>query len=220
MTAKKSESEVSEDFLKDYIARGGKVSDPETGEELDADQVDEALREASGDQDLPQSRKEKHEQAKEAAPDAQAEAREQARQEQEEREEAELAAKQRAARQKTLKGVATSTAMAITDSGQAAAERISALSTAGGIGLLLVILTLLIFTVVQVNAKGDTRLKLLWAMLNGQTVLEGRHNPHQDALNPPHHDTDGQLSSTPTSGTTGGTLWPLVDTMSYRGNAF
>lgn len=221
MTAKKSESEISEDFLRDYIARGGKISDPETGEELDADQVDEALKEASGgDQAQSESRKEKHAQAKEAAPDAAAEAREQKKKEQEERELAEEAARQRAARQKTLKGVATSTAMAITDSGQAAADRISTLSTAGGIGLLLVILTLLVFTVVQINSKGDTRLKLLWAMLNGETQLEGRRNPKLE-----QQDTRGKTDQTPTTTSSGngsspGVLIPLDTSFSYRGNAF
>lgn len=220
---KKSESEVSEDFLRDYIARGGKVSDPETGEELDADDIDEALKEAGGgDQAQPESRKEKHEQAKEAAPDARAEEREQKKREQEERELAEEAAKQRAARQKTLRGAATSAAMAITDSGQAAAERISSLSTAGGIGLLLVILTLLVFTVVHVNAKGDTRLKLLWAMLNGQTQLEGRRNPKLEGENTGKNE-QAMTGSAPNGNGNGGspgTLIPLDTFSSYRGNAF
>ena len=220
MATIKSEAEVSEDFLKDYLERGGTITDPDTGEELDADDIDEALKEVGGgDSAQPDSRKEKHERAKEAAPDAKAEAREQKKQEQEAREQAELAAKQRAARQKTLKGVATSTAMAITDGGQAAAERISTLSTAGGIGLLLVILTLLVFAVVQVNSKGDTRLKLLWAMLNGETQLEGRRNPKTEseslARGP---DAGPQRISTSTS-TSGGMFIPL-DTFSYRGTAF
>ena len=54
------------------------------------------------------------------------------------------------------------------------ANRISTMKTVGGIGLLLVILAVLLFIVVQVNAEGDTRLKMLWAMILGRAQLQGR----------------------------------------------
>lgn len=57
------------------------------------------------------------------------------------------------------------------------AARIAGLQTPGGIGLLLAILTVLVFTVVQVNGQGDTRLKQLWYMLNGRAQLLGRVTP-------------------------------------------
>src|SRR5438270_7640746 len=57
------------------------------------------------------------------------------------------------------------------------ADRVGSLPTVGGVGFLLVILAILLFTVVQVNAQGDTRLKQLWYMLNGRATIKGRVNP-------------------------------------------
>lgn len=54
------------------------------------------------------------------------------------------------------------------------ADRISTLPAPGGVGFLLLILMILLFAVVQVNAAGDTRMKQLWYMLMGRAKLVGR----------------------------------------------
>lgn len=53
-------------------------------------------------------------------------------------------------------------------------DRVGSLPTVGGIGLLVLILVILLFTVVVVNDQGDTRLKQLWYMLNGRATIQGR----------------------------------------------
>jgi hypothetical protein len=53
-------------------------------------------------------------------------------------------------------------------------DRLGSLPTVGGIGLLVGIIVLLLFTVVVVNSNGDTRLKQFWYMLNGRATIEGR----------------------------------------------
>lgn len=53
-------------------------------------------------------------------------------------------------------------------------DKVGSLPTVGGIGLLVLILVILLFTVVQVNDQGDTRLKQLWYMLNGRATIKGR----------------------------------------------
>jgi hypothetical protein len=45
------------------------------------------------------------------------------------------------------------------------------------------IIILLLFVVVQVNAEGDTRLKMFWYMLNGRAMLIGGKKP--DLVTPP-----------------------------------
>lgn len=55
-------------------------------------------------------------------------------------------------------------------------DRVGTLPTYGGLLLLVLILAILLFTVVQVNAQGDTRMKQLWYMLNGRATIKGRQN--------------------------------------------
>ncbi|SRR6266487_625233 len=57
------------------------------------------------------------------------------------------------------------------------ADKIGSAPTVGGIGLLVAVIVLLLFVVVQVNAEGDTRLKQLWYMLNGRASLIGAKKP-------------------------------------------
>lgn len=177
--AAKTEADVSEDFLRDYIARGGKVTDAESGKEITPENVDEELKEASGgDAKQPEIRKELSKRAAKAAPDPEAEARKKAKEEEQAREKAEKeAAEKKALKDKTIKEVVTGGANTVVSTVQPLADRVSNLSTVGGIALLLVILAILLFVLVQVNAEGDTRLKLLWYMLNGKTKLEGRVVP-------------------------------------------
>lgn len=59
---------------------------------------------------------------------------------------------------------------------QPAIDTVASAKTPGGIGVLLLILGVLLFTVVQVNASGDTRLKQFWYMLNGRATIIGRQN--------------------------------------------
>jgi hypothetical protein len=56
-------------------------------------------------------------------------------------------------------------------------DKIASLPTTGGVGLLLAILVVILFTVVVVNASGDTRLKQFWYMLNGRATIIGRKKP-------------------------------------------
>lgn len=57
-----------------------------------------------------------------------------------------------------------------------AINRVASAKTPGGIGALVLILVILLFIVVQVNANGDTRLKMLWYMLSGQASLKDRQS--------------------------------------------
>lgn len=184
--AAKTEADVSEDFLRNYVARGGKVVDNESGKEITPENVEEELKEAGGgDKEQPESRKELSKRAAKAAPDPEAEAKKKAKEEEKARLQAEKEAEQarieaekkKALKVQTIKGLVTGGADNVVSTVQPIADRISNLSTVGGIALLLVILTILLFVLVQVNAAGDTRLKLLWAMLNGQTKLQGRVVP-------------------------------------------
>ena len=53
-------------------------------------------------------------------------------------------------------------------------DRVASMKTTGGIALLLVLLAVILITIVQVNAQGDTRLKQIWYMLNGRSTLQGK----------------------------------------------
>jgi hypothetical protein len=98
------------------------------------------------------------------------------------------------AAQDTLHSVSTNTGML--------ADKVGAMSTVGGIGLLVAILIFLLFVLVPVNSQGDTRLKLLWYMLNGKAVLQGRVTPTGVSTSgaPPASGTTG----TPPPATVGG----------------
>lgn len=54
---------------------------------------------------------------------------------------------------------------------QPARDWLSALPTPGGIGMLLLALLFFMLVIIPVNANGDTRLKLLWKTITGQTYL-------------------------------------------------
>lgn len=173
---------VDEKFLQEYLAKGGEAETP-TGRKISSQNADEFLAEVAGE-DV-KSAKPTHKTPIKETPE---ERIERTRQEQEARkaerldaqrrqQEASLAQqKQQAA--KTLSGQA---ANAIDDHvvepGRRIADYVSSLQTVGGVGLLLVVLFILLFTVVQVNKKGDTRLKMLWYMLNGRATLQGRVKP-------------------------------------------
>jgi hypothetical protein len=81
-------------------------------------------------------------------------------------------AKQAADRQKRgLQGAAQDTLHNVSNNAGMLADKVGALSTVGGVSLLVAILIFLLFVLVPVNAQGDTRLKLMWYMLNGKAML-------------------------------------------------
>lgn len=182
---------VSDQFLLDYVARGGKAQVIGAEEEINKENVDEFLRQAVAD-----DKKEATTEAKEAArieamktklqqraekagaADEERLARERAKVEQahvtEQERKREAALREQQSQSQRLKHAAGNAASKVGESVQPTLDKVAALHTVGGIGLLLLVLALLIFTVVPVNEAGDTRLKLLWAMLNGNAHLVGR----------------------------------------------
>lgn len=176
----KSEADISETFLRAYLAQGGKAVDAESGEDISDENVDAFLQEVGGGEAArPESRKEKAAKTEAATTtDEEKAAKAKAEADAKAQKEAEAAAAQKQQQQQAaLTQLAGQAATAVGDRAGALADRVGSLSTVGGIGLLVMILILLLFVVVQVNTQGDTRLKLLWAMVNGQTQLQGRVTP-------------------------------------------
>lgn len=177
---------VDERFLLDYVARGGKAQVVASGQEIDKENVDEFLRKAVAEDKTDEQKasmlqkKTRLQQRAEqkGAADEERLARQQQQEEQNRAAEMERKRKQeedkRLSQAQKLRRASGEAAEKFGNSVQPALDKVAGLHTVGGIGLLLVILTILIFTVVQVNAQGDTRLKLLWAMLNGNAHLQGR----------------------------------------------
>lgn len=198
---------VDDQFLKDYIARGGKAQEIDSGKEVDQGNVDDLLREVGTRQtrqntddasdkklnealsrgekaairEKAQVKKLQERAEKLKAADEERLAREKAAADQKA---ADAAEKQRQAeeakrltQQQKLRKAAGDAAHNLGESVTPAIDKISSLHTIGGIGLLVVVLIVLLFVVVQVNAQGDTRLKQFWAMLNGNAHLEGRVVP-------------------------------------------
>lgn len=92
-------------------------------------------------------------------------------------------------------------ASAASDATQPLIDRVGALPTVGGIGILLLILFLLLFLVVRVNEAGDTRAKQLWYMLNGRASIRGRVTPI--------HGSQGDTGAGSTFGDTSNTANPV-----------
>lgn len=87
------------------------------------------------------------------------------------------AAEEKIARGENVQQKVQRGAQAVSQNIAPVADRIGAVQTVGGIGLLVAILVLLLFVVVQVNGQGDTRLKQFWYMLNGRAALQGAVTP-------------------------------------------
>jgi len=175
---KQSSIGVDEQFLRDFIGKGGKATDIGSGQQItnqaEADQflqqhvsgkkAKEPSDAASADEAHVRSLNRRAERL--AYTDVERERRKQERERQ----------RQRAARQQGIR--ATEIAIGSVSSGiRPLVDRVGAASTPGGIGLLIAIIVLLLFIVVQVNAEGDTRLKQLWYMLNGRARLVGAVHP-------------------------------------------
>jgi len=98
-----------------------------------------------------------------------------------------------------------------------AVDKVSSLSTVGGVGLLVLVLVILLFVVVQVNAQGDTRMKQLWYMINGRATLQGRRTIEGGPQ--PGDSATGASGNFPTSTTvnsTPTTLSSLAIPQSFR----
>lgn len=172
---------VDEQFLKDYAAKGGKITDKESGKTVT--DVDELVGKVadSGDGTTPtQERLHKRAVAKNAADTAKEDAAKA------EKEAARIERLREQERKKKL-GKAGRVYSAVSREAQSnvdpliskagqAVDAVSNWRTLGGIGLLLAILIFLLFVVVRVNQKGDTRIKQLWYMLNGRAYLLGRQS--------------------------------------------
>src|SRR6266480_5866491 len=99
-------------------------------------------------------------------------------QEQQEKDAAQRELDEREERERTqaraIRDVTTRTISGVADQTGAIADKVGTFPTYGGIGMLIAILIILLFTVVRVNEQGDTRLKQLWYMLNGRATIKGR----------------------------------------------
>lgn len=171
---------VDEQFLKDFLAKGGKAETP-TGTPVSQQQVDEIAAAASKVQtatpaDEKKSQLRNRVNARKHQAEAQAEdeqAAEIRRRKEQQRQEDEDETRRNAQAQTAFK-VAQKTVDTALQPAKRLADRVSTVRTVGGIGALLLILMILLFAIVPANAQGDTRLKQLWYMLNGRSSLQGR----------------------------------------------
>src|SRR6266700_1040033 len=175
MADKQSSISIDEKFLRNLVARGGKATVLDSGQQITTQaEADEFLKQrvanqkteklagtTSEDESRTSRRVERL-----AYTDAEREQRKQERERQQ----------QRAARQRGIQA-ANITMNSINSGTQSLIDRVSAAPVPGGIGLLVAVIVLLLFVVVQVNAEGDTRLKMFWYMLNGRATLVGSKNP-------------------------------------------
>jgi hypothetical protein len=162
------------DFLKDYVAK--KTAQPKQSEK-DADaqvNIKDALEDATSETpDIKAKIRQKRLHRKAATVDetiAKADEDLQRTQEEEALQEEELVRK----RNESIREAARQKLIETADTAKGIADNVAAFPTTGGIALLITIIAVLLFTVVQVNAQGDTRLKQLWYMLNGRAQLQGK----------------------------------------------
>jgi hypothetical protein len=193
--------EVDEDFLRNFIAQGGKAETP-TGNVVAPENVDSFLKKAVT---TPKKRKIEDEQTvqsgglgtrtdtntprvRPAQPQTReeidrAKADERQRREDERRLQSESEQQLKTdesnrlaeiEKQKTRFEAIKRATNSVIDRGSAISDRVGSIRTVGGIGLLLFILFVLLFTVVQVNTNGTTRLKQLWYLLTYRAELQGK----------------------------------------------
>ncbi len=171
---------VDEQFLKDFADKGGKIEDKASGSEVsDVDKLLEEVADKSPSEVTPNQvqlhkravKKNAADTTREDEAKAQKEAARIERLREQER-------KQRLGKAERIYSTVSKEVQGnVTDPmisrAGAFVDRVSALETIGGIGLLLAILIFLLFVVVRVNQQGDTRIKQLWYMLNGRASLAG-----------------------------------------------
>jgi hypothetical protein len=172
---------VDEQFLKDFIAKGGKAETP-TGRAVSDDNLDQFLDEVADSTPASTTPKQQalHNKAKrqELADNSQEELNAQQREQERNRK---LQEQERDRQLQSNFGTAgkaismgANALTPVTEGGARLADRVSNLSTVGGVGLLLAVLVVLLFVVVTVNPDGDTRIKQLWYLFNGRASLQGR----------------------------------------------
>jgi hypothetical protein len=195
--------EVDEEFLRKYIAEGGQAETP-TGSVIASENVDDFLRQASttpqkrkaeDEQTLRDARRGLDTGANTSTPrvraaqpqargaidaaaasdrtDRTAQLKQQSTAEHQYREDNANKQAQTASKSNVLESI-TKVTNPIVDRGTAISDRIGSIRTVGGIGLLLVILFVLLFTVVQVGPNGTTRLKQIWYLLTFRAELQGK----------------------------------------------
>lgn len=199
MAAKTEEAiPVDEQFLKDFLAKGGQAQDIKSGGTVDEENVDDYLEDVgAGQQSTTPNQMKLHNKAVKQGV---------VEDDEETQEEKPKPNQRQASIRETLDNVPVNI--------QPAIDKLGSLKTIGGIGLLLAVLIFLLFVVVQVNSEGDTRLKQVWYMLNGQASLQGRVQPGGGASG-----TFGNGTTPPNQPTTGqGTITTLVSPS--NGNGF
>ncbi len=161
---------VDEKFLRDLIARGGKATVLDSGQQITTQaEADEFLKQRVADQKTEKLAGTTSEDEPRTSRRAERLAYTEKEREQRRREKER---QKRAARRQGIR--ATEIAIGSVSSGiRPLIDKIGSAPVPGGIGLLIAIIVLLLFVVVQVNAEGDTRLKMLWYMLNGRASLIG-----------------------------------------------
>jgi hypothetical protein len=183
---------IDEDFLKGYIAKGGKATVIASGQQIttesEADQflqghisdkktqklaAGTAAKLTSDDKHLALLRQRADRLALEQGREARLSSAEMRRQG---LQPGAGTAKERAERRRAIRAGAVIVEHVDKGIGPVA-DKIGSAPTVGGIGLLVGVIVLLLFIVVQVNAEGDTRLKQFWYMLNGRAQLIGAKKP-------------------------------------------
>lgn len=162
---------VDDAFLQKFLDSGGKAETP-TGTPVDKDNVDAFLANEPAAGKAEKTRRQKNSVEKEPTAEEKRKISDEKLRSAEEVEGDE-------ASKSTLDRIGETTRTAVeplVQKANSAADRIGSLPTMGGIGLLLAVLMIILFTVVIVNKQGDTRLKMLWYMLVGRTTLQGRVN--------------------------------------------
>lgn len=226
---KEQEAKLSADeaFLKKYLEQhgGAGLQDATTGQDISADDVlaelaDEREQKPNKDKELNAalSRGEKAALREKATLstlqqraeqlDAASDERKQREQRKEQEQEAERLQREEAkAQQQRLQGVRDVTRninRTLETNVQPALQKVGALPTLGGIGLMVGILAVLLLIVVRVNAVGDTRLKQFWYMLNGRATLQGRVAPQTGSQLPTGGGGPSTTTSAPSTAAIGG----------------
>ena len=191
------------DFLKDYVMRNPTPNTPPPGVQVDPEKEDATIAlEDKGSEKVttPNVMKLHNKAVKQDAQDKEKAARLQAEADaQRIADEEEARKEKRQSIQDKVDDVTTKADSTV----RPLIDRVANLKTVGGIGLLIAILVFLNFVIIPVNAAGDTRLKQLWYMLNGQAQIQGRVIP--TAVTQGASADFGTTTTTTTTGTGTGT---------------
>lgn len=197
---------VDDQFLKDFLAKGGKAS-TDTGRLVDESNVDTLLDEVADKSDAStpnQAALHKKAVSKGVGDttkeDAEKAAKEQARNERlQEQERKRQQSKALNVASRVSSTVQSSVTDPVINKAGMVVDKVSSLKTVGGIGLLLAILIFLLFVVVPVNGQGDTRMKQFWYMLNGRAHLQdssqsGANSSNSTSVTPGSVNANGTVN--------------------------